>query len=271
MLARRDTLSNNRREQILYRNSLVKGTLRMSLKSRIEAVLRFSPPLYRMGSRLYHRMNPEFKTLSPGAPGAIRKAFELTRLDPDARSFDGDYYEFGLFRGGTFLAAFQLLQEFGLKDTRLYGFDSFEGLPEAEGVDMTDTRFFEGQFACSREEVEQNLASEGMDLSRAVLVEGFYEDSLTDALHQAYPFRPASVLLLDCDYYRSTVVAMAWMERYIRPGTVLLFDDWFSYGDDTELGQQKAMSEWLADHPQYRVDHLLDFEAHGRGFVVRAA
>lgn len=243
----------------------------MRVKSAVESVLRYCPPLYRLASRTYHRMRPEFRTLSPGAPGAIHKAFELAQTDPDAKAFSGDYYEFGLFRGGTFLATGLLLDEMGLADTRMYGFDSFKGLPPAEGVDAVDTRFFEGQFACSREEVEKNLAAHGMDMARSVLVEGFYEDSLTAALHTEHPFRPASVVLLDCDYYSSTKVAMDWLERYLRPGTVLLFDDWFSYGDENELGQQKALAEWLEAHPAFRVEQLDDFEANGRGFILRAA
>merc|ERR1711916_64125 len=102
---------------------------------------------------------------------------------------------------------------------------------------------FEGQFACSREEVESNLLKNGMKLNRATLIEGYYEDSLTEELHGQHPFRPAAVVLLDCDYYSSTVVAMDWLNRYVGVGTVLLFDDWFSYGDDGSLGQQKALAE----------------------------
>ena len=241
----------------------------MRVKSAIENVLRSSPPLYRLGSRIYHKMNPEFRTLSPGAPGAIRKAFELGLVDKDASTFEGDYHEFGLFRGGTFLATSQILEEMGLQDVRLYGYDSFEGLPEATGIDAGDTRFFEGQFACSRQDVEANLKAHGMDMSRAVLVEGFYEDTLTEALHQQHPFRPASVVLLDCDYYSSTICALNWLDRYIRAGTVLLFDDWFSYGSDPDLGQPKALDDWLAANPQWKVEQLDDFEANGRGFIVR--
>ncbi len=243
----------------------------MPLKARIEEALRWSPPLYRLGSRIYHLMNPGFRSLSPGAIDAIRDALELSQSDRDARSFEGDYYEFGLFRGGTFLAAGQIAEELGMDDMRLYGFDSFQGLPPPEGVDATDPRFFEGQFACSREEVEKNLETRGMDMSRAVLVEGFFEDSLTDELREEHPFRPASVVLLDCDYYQSTAVAMAWLDRYIRPGTILMFDDWFSYGDDRSMGQQRALEEWLQRHPRLRLEHMADFAENGRSFIVREA
>ena len=241
----------------------------MRLKTSVESILRFYPPLYRLGSRVYHRAHSEFRTLSPGAPGAIREAFEFTQVDPDALKFVGDYYEFGLFRGGTFLATSRILDDMRLLDVRMYGFDSFQGLPPPAGVDASDPRFFEGQFASSRADVEKNLAERGMNMSRADLIEGFYEDVLTENLHDKYPFQPASVVLFDCDYYSSTKVAMDWLTRYIRPGSVLLFDDWLSYGDSKELGQQKALAEWLDKHPAFSVEYFNDFQWHGRGFVVR--
>jgi predicted O-methyltransferase YrrM len=102
-------------------------------------------------------------------------------------------------------------------------------------------------------------------------VEGFYEDSLTEELRQQHPFRPASVVLLDCDYYSSTVTALAWLEPYLVEGTVLLFDDWFSYGESDELGQQKAFAEYLEHNPGFEAKDLWEFENHGKGFeLVRA-
>lgn len=241
----------------------------MSFKSRIEDVLRHCPPLFRFASRVYHKLHGSFRTLSPGAPGAIRKGFELI-LEQDGE-VKGDYYEFGLFRGYTFLQAWNHSKQLGLNDVSFYGFDSFEGLPPAEGIDQVDGRFFEGQFACSRQEVEKNLNGEGVDLDKVTLVEGYYENSLTESLRQQYPFKPAAVVLLDCDYYSSTVTALKWMEPYLEVGTVLLFDDWFSYGESDELGQQKAFSEFLERNTQYRAEDLWEFENHGKGFVLKAA
>ena len=238
----------------------------MSFKSTVEDILRRYPPLFQMTSRLYHKTHGSFRTLSPGAPGAIRKAFELIR-QRDGK-VDGDYYEFGLFRGYTFLQAYNHCRELGLEQVSFYGFDSFEGLPPAEGIDQTDGRFFQGQFACSRQEVEKSLQAEGVDLDQVALVEGFYEDSLTDSLRRQHPFKTASVVLLDCDYYSSTKTAMDWMEPYLVVGTVLLFDDWFSYGESNELGQQKAFGEYLHSHPQFAADELWEFENHGKGFVL---
>ncbi len=243
----------------------------MGLKSTIENALKHYPPLFRFGSHVYHKLNGSFRTLSPGTPDAIHKAFAL--VSKESSNPIGDYYEFGLFRGYTFLQAFNHCKSLGIDTTKFYGFDSFEGLPPATGVDIADGRFFEGQFACTRVEVEKNLADNGMDSSRAVLVEGYYEDSLTEALREQHDFQRASVVLFDCDYYASTRTAMLWMQPYIGEGTVLLFDDWFSYseGDDKELGQQRALDEFLQENPQYDVEPLWEFLPHGKGFILRSS
>lgn len=241
----------------------------MSLKHSIENLLRDYPVLFRFGSRVYHWFNNSFKTLSPGTPEAILGAFEL--LHKEGREPFGDYYEFGLFRGYAFLKAFQHSQQLGLDDIQFHGFDSFKGLPAAEGIDTADGRFFEGQFACSRADVEKNLAANGMDMSRALLVEGFYEDSLTEALHEAHDFKPAAVVLLDCDYYSSTVEALNWVEKYLVDGTILLFDDWYSYGDDDQLGQPKAFEEFLEKHSNFTAEHLWRFSHNGNAYRLRAA
>ena len=242
----------------------------MSLKSSIETLLKNYPPLFRLGSHVYHKLNGSFRTLSPGTPDAIQKAFALVQVESNGQI--GDYYEFGLFRGYTFLQAFKNCEALGIETPNFYGFDSFEGLPPAEGVDEADGRFFEGQFACSKTEVEKNLAENGMDPSRTTLVKGFYEDSLTEDLRVRHDFQPASVVLLDCDYYASTRTAMLWMQPYVGVGTVLLFDDWYSYseGDDNELGQQKALHEFLQENPQFSVEFLWEFAPHGKGFIVRS-
>ena len=240
----------------------------MRVKTVIENILRNYPPLFRMASNVYHKMNGSFRTLSPGTSEAIAKAYAIVKEESDGTV--GDYYEFGLFRGYTFLQAFKCTKEQGLDNIHYYGFDSFSGLPEAEGVDAVDCRFFEGQFACSKADVEKNLSEHGMASNRMTLIEGYYEDSLTESLHQQHDFKKASVVLLDCDYYSSTKVALDWMIPYLQVGTILLFDDWFSYGDSDELGQQKAFKEFLETHTQYHAEPLWDFIHNGKGFVLRS-
>jgi hypothetical protein len=242
------------------------NTLKKNLKSAVASQLRRCPPLLRLGSRVYHGINRGFDTLSPGTPEAIRRALELARKDNgDA----GDYFEFGVFKGYTFLATQKACDELGLKDTRLYGFDSIRGLPEPEGVDSVEHRFFGGQFAVSKARVESFLSQRGMDWSRGTLVEGYYEDSLTDELKASLPRRHAGVVLLDCDLYTSTATVLAWIEDMLVPGSILLFDDWRVFGGREDLGQGKAFKEFLDAFPRWRAEPLWTFCKHGRAFVMR--
>jgi O-methyltransferase len=105
-----------------------------------------------------------------------------------------------------------------------------------------------------------------MDMSRVALVEGFYEDSLTQDLRSQHDFKPVSVVLLDCDYYSSTVEALAWIQPYLNDGCILLFDDWFSYGDDDQLGQPKAFEEFLEKHTEFEAAHLWRFSHNGNAY-----
>jgi hypothetical protein len=240
-----------------------------TVKKRVEYVLRPYPALFRLASRAYHVLNRSSGSLSSGAPEALRKAFETARQRADGDL--GDYYEFGVFRGGTLAAAQEVCRDLDIGTTRFFGFDSFKGLPPVEGIDETDGMFFEGQFAAPKEVVERNLSRAGVDWERTTLIEGFFSESLTEETKRSYPFRRASVALIDCDLYSSTTEVLAWLADYLDDGSVLLFDDWETFGDREDLGQKKAFGDFLAAHPGIGAEHLLTFAPHGRGFVLRRA
>jgi O-methyltransferase len=240
-------------------------------KKLAERALRGAPPLYRFGSRAYHRLlYRSFRTLSPGAPEAIRRAFALARQGAGGAEV-GDYYEFGVYRGFTFLSAQRACDALGLAATRLYGFDSFCGLPPVGDQAREQERFFAGQFSCSRRQVVRNLERRGMDWSRAELVAGFFDDSLTDELKRRLPLRPAAVALFDCDLYSSTRAALRWLGELVVPGTVLLFDDWSVLGGSAEEGQPLAFAEFLREQPHLQASELGTFAHHGKTFVLAAA
>jgi hypothetical protein len=225
--------------------------------------------VFRFCSKVYHYFNASFRSASIEAPDAVKRAIELSK---ETRGEDpGDYYEFGLFRGFTLLTAYRRAERLRLKGMHFHGFDSFEGLPDLDTTDLDDGRFFEGQFACSEEKVKKNLEINGMDLTRTNLIKGYYSESLTEDLRERGPlsFRPAAVVMLDCDLYSSTRDALDWVEPYLGDGTVLVFDDWHSYGDDEQQGQPQAFREYLKTHPAVRADKVFDYKHHGRVFILR--
>lgn len=181
----------------------------------------------------------------------------------------GDYYEFGLFGGYTFWVAQQACHELRIMDTNFYGFDSFRGLPPIKGVDKTHNLFFEGQFSCSQKQLIKNLNKKGIDWSRTELIEGFFNESLTEDLKTRFPFKPVALAFVDCDLYSSTKDVLDWLNSLLRNGSILMFDDWRTFGDNPQLGQQRAFGEFLSKNPGVTVEPLWKFEKHGQAFMVR--
>ena len=131
--------------------------------------------------------------------------------------------EFGVYSGNTIN---QIAKK--ISDTIIYGFDSFEGLPE-----NWRSGFYKGTF--KRKElppVEPNVE----------LIVGWFDDTLKDfvKVHKQY----CSFLHIDCDLYSSTKTIFEELENYIQTGTVILFDEYFNY-PGWKNGEFKAFQEFV--------------------------
>ncbi|MDL5154666.1 class I SAM-dependent methyltransferase [Actinomycetospora termitidis] len=133
--------------------------------------------------------------------------------------------EFGVYSGTTLrqIAAAR-------NGAEVYGFDSFEGLPE-------DWRagFRAGTFA-----VEQVPEVEG-----AELVVGWFSETLP-AFFEAHP-GPVDVLHLDADLYSSTATALELVGPRLRPGSVVVFDEYLNHSGWQD-GEHRAWREFVAAH-----------------------
>ena len=216
---------------------------------------------------VYYSFVHGFSTATPAVlPAQIRALEEAVKR---GATESGDYYEFGLFKGYSFWHMQHQADRIGLESMRFFGFDSFRGLPEVTGVDATDEAvFYRGQFACSKAQVIANLESKGVDWDRTVLVEGYFDRSLTWVIRQKYGMRPAAVALIDCDLYSSTRDVLRFLAPLIRTGTVLMMDDWNCFDGENARGQRLAMAEFLDRHPEITIGELFDYGDWGKVFVV---
>lgn len=213
------------------------------------------------------RIRPEsgFFTLSPGGVKAIGSALQELAWAGVA----GDYYEFGVYRGYTLWHAQQVADHYGLTDMRFFGFDSFEGLPEVEGADRDAAVFIAGDYRCARQEVEGELTQRGFDWARGALIEGYFDTVLTDDTKARFRMGPAALVMLDCDLYQSVVPALDFLADMLQDGTIMLFDDWDSFGASNKYGSRRAFQEFLAAHPGWTAEERMPFLPYGQAFLMR--
>lgn len=180
--------------------------------------------------------------------GMLAQAFEFSKIN----GIEGDYLEFGVWRGKTFKQARRMALRYGCKEVRYKAFDSFQGLPAVERspYEVWQT----GQFACSQAEFHSVLAADGFSKQEYELFPGFYRESLNDALLARFNREgvKAKIVYVDCDLYESTVPVLRFIAQLIQDGTVLCFDDYYSYRGLPGFGEQLAIEEFLAHHPHIK-------------------
>jgi hypothetical protein len=113
------------------------------------------------------------------------------------------FLEFGVCHGGSMLMWYDLYERNNL-DRNFVGFDSFQGLPE-ETIDK-NTIWHKGQFN-TRGIINPDLKKEDIRL-----VQGFYDESLTDKL--AATLDKVGLVHIDCDTYSSTKTVWEWLIKH---------------------------------------------------------
>jgi hypothetical protein len=140
---------------------------------------------------------------------------------------DGDIVECGVYQGDSI----RLLAE-RCPERRVYGFDSFEGLPEPW---WTRPR---GMFAAT---------APRLDLPNVTLVQGLFEDSLPKFL-PTWTGR-AALVHVDCDLYSSTRACLLSMLPRCQVGTVIVFDEYWNYPDFA----QHEWRAWRESRVEFRI------------------
>jgi hypothetical protein len=187
------------------------------------------------------------------------------------QSFIGDYLEFGVCHGSSILLAHNIMKDLNIKDSRLFGFDSFEGLPketEAEGV------WNEGDFYANIENVKKHLSKNNVDWDRLKLIKGWYSKELFDKAKDEYNIKKASLIMIDCDIYFSTKLALDFCQNIISDHCIIFFDDWNSSNlAEKNEGEKKAFDEFLSDNPQFEATEFGSYcykgDPHGKIFYVK--
>lgn len=185
----------------------------------------------------------------------------------------GHYFEFGVFEGNTFTHTARLAQKLAsfLNGMRCFGFDSFKGMPPLGEVDNDGgytSCFYEGQYAATLKGVVDRLTAAGVDPSVYELVEGWFDESLTNPNGAAAAFGKCAFAWVDCDLYKSTIPVLNYLTDRLLSGAVLVFDDWRCWRNSRDHGQQRACAEWLARNPHLELRPMGHISFNGQAFTV---
>lgn len=171
------------------------------------------------------------------------------------------FFEFGCYSGRTFSAAVNTAKFLKMNNFQFYAFDSFLGLPSTDDQNI----FKKGQFKFSKNNFKKIIKNKtGLSLDDQYIIEGFYEKSLTSeaALNLPNP----GVIHVDCDLYSSTVSVLKFLKPILVNSSVILFDDYYCYPTSENLGQKKAIEEFLNDNKNFEFIKWKSYSTFGQSF-----
>jgi hypothetical protein len=106
-------------------------------------------------------------------------------------------------------------------------------------------------------------------LKRTSLIEGWFDKTLNDKTAAKFGIGKSAICIVDCDLYSSTVTVLDFVGPRLLDQSIILFDDWRSYQDSSEKGEQLAFKEFLGRNPHLSAKPFIEFGGHGMGFVMR--
>jgi hypothetical protein len=151
------------------------------------------------------------------------------------KDLPGDFIEFGVGTGVSLMSLTRLNDIYQkhlvpLARRRIYGFDSFEGLPNLTNVDYASENFQTpgqmkagGYNGSGAFEIIQNFRSAHPNLQ---LVKGWFKDTVPGFVEKS-PHLAFSLVHVDCDLYESTRDCLNYAFERVVPGGVILFDEVF--------------------------------------------
>lgn len=119
-----------------------------------------------------------------------------------------DYFEFGVCGGGSFR---WWLEHNKTAASKFYGFDTFEGLPEAFGP------FGKGSMAVALESLQITDA-------RASFYKGLFQNTLP-AFLDVYKSERRKLIHMDADLFSATIFSLSQLYRFLNDGDIILFDE----------------------------------------------
>ena len=138
----------------------------------------------------------------------INSAIEISRKD--------DYFlEFGVFKARTIKKFAKILKK---NNKQIFGFDSFEGLSHNWYGSLRSHSVSKGAFKLNKlPKVDENVK----------LIKGVVENTLKPFLNEKNP--NIIFIHIDLDIYGPTKYVLENLKKYLKKGTIILFDELYGY------------------------------------------
>jgi len=173
--------------------------------------------------------NADYKKILKNIPNVNRYILRYLFEDLKIKHKDNTLWlEFGVFSGKTI----NYISKF--TDKKVYGFDSFLGLPEDWIIG-----FPKGTFSRNGNLPKVN--------DNVTLISGWFEDTLE--IFSKYKNEKVSFIHIDSDIYSSAKYILNTLKNSIDKGCIIVFDELVNYpGYDGETGELRALCEFIEEN-----------------------
>lgn len=161
----------------------------------------------------------------------------------------GDVIECGVYRAGNTLLMADALRSSGSAKI-IHGFDSFEGMPEAQSQDALPSGeivYQQGVLAHTSLAVGREKMKVFGHQDRVIFHQGFFQDVMPGAISADSRF---SFVIIDCDQYAGTKFCLEFLYDKVNPGGMILIDDYFLAENIDTPGVKIAVDEFLKGKPE---------------------
>lgn len=201
-----------------------------------------------------------------GKIAALKKAFYLANLEDVA----GDYVEFGMYEGTSFIGAFECHMGTRLPLTparAFWGYDSFSGFKYSSDSD-THPFFREGDFSSSYEATCTRVARHFRDRAKWMITPGYVEDTIKGRKAADVGIGKIAVAFIDLDLGEPARVALDFIRPALQGGSIIIFDDFFAYRGSRTRGVAGAFEAFRCANLDIEFRRIFDYGYGGQALIV---
>jgi hypothetical protein len=181
---------------------------------------------------------------------------------------EGDFIEFGVGSGTTLKIAIANAKARKLNHMTFFGVDTFQGFPQTHGPEKAFYTYSSivGSRSFSRKEIQKTLKIR--DNRNLQLHKFNMESDDLSSLSEKMRELKISIAHLDMDFYMPTLNALNLISDSLSVGSILMFDNYFFFAANDEMGERKAFREYQLLHPEMVISDYFSYGWHGMAFVV---